>query len=87
MAALVLIAAAVIAAGGYALSLTFFPWWSCRKCGGSKIRRHPGKGKIRRAHGGCQRCQGEGRHPRLGVKIFTPSRAQDLVAGKTWRYG
>jgi len=78
---------AVLAVAGYALSLLVFPWWSCRKCGGAKIRRHPGKGKISRAHGGCQRCKGKGRRPRLGVRVFTPSRAADLVAGKTGRYG
>ena len=87
MGVLAVFAVLAIGGAGYALSLRFFPWWPCSRCGGSKIRKHPGSGKVAKAHGGCRRCGGKGRHPRLGVKVFTPSRASDLVSGKTGRYG
>lgn len=81
---IVLALAALLA---YRLSLTFWPWWPCGHCGGSKIRRHPGRGRITRAHGGCLWCRGKGRHPRLGVRVLTPNRARDLRAGKPGRFG
>lgn len=83
--AVIVIALVILVA--YRLSLTFWPWWPCSHCGGSKIRRHPGRGRITKAHGGCLWCRGKGRHPRLGVRVLTPSRARDLRAGITGRFG
>lgn len=81
-----MIASAVFVAGAlitliaaYLVSLRVHPWTRCRRCsGGGKSKDRIWRG----AHGTCPSCGGRGRHPRLGVRIFTPGRARQMTAPK-----
>jgi hypothetical protein len=73
-----------VAAGLYGWSLWRHPWWPCRSCSGSKSHRDSIWVK---AYGRCRRCGGKGQFPRLGVKILTPGRAEQLTSGRSGRYG
>lgn len=61
----------------YVISLVVHPWWSCPSCGGSEVR--PGHG---RSHGRCLRCSGNGRYPRIGVRMLMPGIARAMREGK-----
>lgn len=68
----------------YSYSLWRHPWWPCRFCGGS--RKHGEDGKLwAKASGRCWYCHGDGEHPRLGVRIFTPARYQEMKARRHGR--
>ena len=71
--------AAVIAAGGYGISLARRPWNDCRVCkGGGRDR-----GAIyKHAYRECDACGGGGKVPRAGLRIFRRARAEALKWGK-----
>lgn len=71
----------LVVVGIYLVSLCVHPWWSCSSCGESK--RSAGR---RGAHGRCLRCRGEGRYPRLGVKILMPGTARRMREGEKGRF-
>lgn len=75
---LIVIAAALIT-GAYAVSLRLHPWRPCRSCDGSGKTRDP---LWRSAFGTCRSCGGRGRHPRLGVRVLTPGRARQMTGGQ-----
>jgi hypothetical protein len=81
---LVAVTATAATAGVYGWSLWRHPWWPCRACDGSKSHRDSIWPK---ATGRCRKCDNKGQFPRLGVKVFTPSRAQGLTSGVRGRYG
>jgi hypothetical protein len=63
LAQLLLIGAALL--GWYALACWMFPYRSCRKCTGGKVRTRSG------AHWAyCRRCGGVGGKPRLGRRVW-----------------
>lgn len=67
-----------VVVGIYLGSLVVLPWWTCPGCNDSKrASRHRG-----RAHGRCLRCKGEGRYPRIGVRILMPGMARNMREGK-----
>lgn len=74
MAAVLVIAVLVVV---YLVSLVIHPWWNCPTCGGSEVTPGPG-----RSHRRCLRCEGNGRYPRLGVKILMPGTARKMRAGE-----
>jgi DnaJ-class molecular chaperone len=61
-----LILVALLAAGGYAVSLYLWPWRPCLKCNGTGRN----KGSNSKRFGECRKCQGGGRKRRLGAKTI-----------------
>lgn len=61
----------------YLVSLKVKPWWTCRSCGGTEVRPGPG-----RSHSRCLRCRGNGRYPRIGVRVLMPGTARAMREGK-----
>lgn len=74
MAVFLVVAVVVVV---YLVSLKVKPWWTCPNCGGAEVTR--GRG---RSHGRCLKCRGNGRYPRLGVRILMPGTAREMLDGK-----
>jgi hypothetical protein len=60
----------------WSVSLFFWPWRRCSKCGGSGLNR----GSNTKRFGECRRCRGNKRIQRLGSR--TPHRAVWTVRGE-----
>jgi len=66
---LILVAVALLAA--YWAACAFWPYLSCKRCGGSGKLRNPFSGRGWRT---CPRCTGKGRRVRLGRRIYEGAR-------------
>lgn len=60
---LTLVLLALLALIGWGISLLWWPWKSCPRCGGTRLNR----GSTRRRFGMCRACAGTGRRRRLGA--------------------
>lgn len=64
-----LIVVGFVVIAGYLISLRLHPYAKCRACGGSS--KHSGA-VFRYGFRACRRCEGKGRKPRLGSRVFHP---------------
>ncbi|MGH3380229.1 MAG: hypothetical protein ACRDP6_36400 [Actinoallomurus sp.] len=61
------LAALLVIAGLYYLSIRLHPYTSCGRC---RRRRGKNAGSTRRVWGNCGACRGTGQKERLGVRLF-----------------
>jgi hypothetical protein len=66
LAIVLLLAAAAVYAGAYAISIRMHPWRPCRRCGESG--KHRGT-VFTRSFRSCPRCGGTGREPRRFARL------------------